>query len=169
MEATEARTSSDTARRLARSVLKNAGQTSPPTVLREVFKYITKKHPIVVEATKGFEKVDGAQLTKGANTVIVYNSANPIVRQRFTLAHELGHCLLGHTRNNRPISLASNDPTEFEANQFAAELLMPRDQLLTDIKVGIQDASALAARYQVSEDAMWWRLQGAGLLKEMRA
>lgn len=65
-------------------------------------------------------------------------------RARFTIMHELGHGLLGHRRTiNR--SGAERQPkvyedSEWQANQFAAELLMPLDvihshQLNTAIKI----------------------------------
>ena len=57
-------------------------------------------------------------------------------RQRFTIAHEIGHFLLHtdedvHIDEKRPIgrrddlSSQAVDACEIEANQFAAELLMP--------------------------------------------
>lgn len=41
-------------------------------------------------------------------------------RRRWTLAHEIGHCLLGHLSDNVP-----SDLQEKEADKFAAELLAP--------------------------------------------
>jgi Zn-dependent peptidase ImmA (M78 family) len=66
--------------------------------------------------------------------VIGVNSHHPPVRQRFTVAHELGHYLLGDEDSlhiDRELRLRSNlssqgvDSDEIEANLFAAELLMP--------------------------------------------
>lgn len=53
-------------------------------------------------------------------------------RSRFTLAHEIGHFQLGHAEAGvvtdffRGRSTGYTDPHEREANEFAAELLMPR-------------------------------------------
>jgi Zn-dependent peptidase ImmA (M78 family)/transcriptional regulator with XRE-family HTH domain len=60
----------------------------------------------------------------------VLNGDDRRTRQRFTLAHELGHWLLGDVR---PVIVDGGiDPTdqaEARANRFAAELLMPREAL----------------------------------------
>lgn len=51
--------------------------------------------------------------------LVLYNEKEKNLRRRsFTLAHEVGHILLGHTQDG--------DKEEREANAFAAELLMPR-------------------------------------------
>lgn len=55
---------------------------------------------------------------------------NPLPRRRFTAAHELGHAILhgGRIHVDEKIDAANiDDPQEREANQFAAELLMPAD------------------------------------------
>ena len=63
------------------------------------------------------------------NSVIFYNDENPRQRQRFSIAHELGHIFLhigtgGATVRNREPS-PSDDPIETEANIFASRLLAP--------------------------------------------
>ena len=60
--------------------------------------------------------------------VIFYNDETSPERQRFSIAHELGHILLhspdGATVYNREIS-PNDDPKESEANVFASRLLAP--------------------------------------------
>ena len=58
--------------------------------------------------------------------VIFYNGFATVGRQRFTVAHELGHYVLGHTGRllNREPSPTDN-PQERAANAFAARLLAP--------------------------------------------
>ena len=65
------------------------------------------------------------------NHIIYYNDAvENKARIRFTIAHELGHCLLGHNINghthyrNSEIDDPSN-PDETAANVFARDILMP--------------------------------------------
>lgn len=70
--------------------------------------------------------------------IILVNKLEPEVRQRFTIAHEIGHILLGHK------GISFRDPNyqqytdlimranEANANSFAAELLMP-EILLRDV------------------------------------
>lgn len=63
--------------------------------------------------------------------IIYYNDSKPYSRVRFTIAHELGHCILGHLSKgkvtNRINSEADtySDPQEVQANVFARDLLMP--------------------------------------------
>ena len=60
------------------------------------------------------------------NRTIFYNNACSVARQRFTVAHELGHILLHGGKNlyNREPEVNDN-PIEQEANVFASRLLAP--------------------------------------------
>ena len=79
----------------------------------------------------GLDNADG-RIVAGANggTIRVKAGLNP-GRRRFTIAHEIGHCVLhpreGMDRDDTAMNFTLwNDPgEEAEANQFAAELLMP--------------------------------------------
>jgi Zn-dependent peptidase ImmA (M78 family) len=103
-------------------------------------------------------------------------------RQRFTVAHELGHLLLhsgddvhvdkGFSVKKRDERSAKGvDVEEMEANLFAAELLMPLNFLDHDLKqvgaLDLQDeekVSQLAQVYRVSNQAMAVRLTNLGYL-----
>ena len=60
---------------------------------------------------------------------IYINDKDPITRQRFSIAHELGHALLGHgsspRRNDISYTKWNYIQKENAANRFAAALLMP--------------------------------------------
>jgi Zn-dependent peptidase ImmA (M78 family) len=103
-------------------------------------------------------------------------------RQRFTIAHELGHLLL-HSGDDVHVDKAFSvkkrderstqgvDVEEMEANLFAAELLMPLTFLDQDLKrVGALDllhdekVAQLAQLYRVSNQAMAVRLSHLGYL-----
>lgn len=77
--------------------------------------------------------------------IIIINKSHPIERQRFTMAHELAHLMLHqyktphadgmqrvHFRN--AVSSLGSDRDEVEANQFAAELLMPAELLVPRLR-----------------------------------
>lgn len=76
------------------------------------------------------EETDGFCTISGNHTYIFYNDALPVSRKRFTVAHEIGHIVLGHVGNgmatvqNREPTGREN-PLERQANQFAARLLAP--------------------------------------------
>lgn len=101
--------------------------------------------------------------------LIQYNNTESKVRQRFTIAHEIGHYVLGHGGAYRDspneFSLANHDPLEIAANRFAAELLMPEEVLnLLIFKKGIKDIAKLSNMLQVSQIAMQYRLKNLGLI-----
>lgn len=87
---------------------------------------------------------------------------------RFSIAHELGHYLSGHEDfhhdsrilvDRRPRHGGVQAHQEREADRFAAALLMPAAMLSADLAGGRSvDAPRLAARYGVTEQALWIRL-----------
>jgi Zn-dependent peptidase ImmA (M78 family) len=118
--------------------------------------------------------------------VIGANKSHHPHRQRFTIAHELGHFLLHkgetvHVDEGRG-ALATNlrdsesskgeDNEEKEANLFAAELLMPAKFLKKDLEGKSFDLLAdttlldgLAKKYQVSTQALTFRLANLGYIR----
>ena len=60
--------------------------------------------------------------------VLLYDDTATDGRARFTVAHEIGHLVLGHVGDALPLhrsNISSTDPRERAANQFAARLLAP--------------------------------------------
>ena len=76
------------------------------------------------------ERTDGFCTMTDHFTYIFYNSVLPVGRQRFTVAHEIGHLVLGHVGRGR-VTTINREPSpqdsqeETQANQFAARLLAP--------------------------------------------
>lgn len=105
------------------------------------------------------KRVDG-------DTFVCYvDSSEPSVRQRFTAAHELGHYVLHresigatHTDNYRLRAEGMTNWQETQANQFAADLLMPFDLIDAAIQGGKTSVKELAGLFKVSEIAMSIRL-----------
>jgi Zn-dependent peptidase ImmA (M78 family) len=106
-------------------------------------------------------------VTQGDSVTIGYNKSQHQHRQRFTVAHEIGHLLLGHTSGSFILDLNSGKPEEIEANQFAAELLMPLAMLENDIKNGMKNAKNIAMLYNVSEEAVWWKIVDCKLISKL--
>ncbi|MBW6416439.1 ImmA/IrrE family metallo-endopeptidase [Celeribacter sp. PS-C1] len=106
------------------------------------------------------------------------NKSDHYFRQRFTMAHELGHYLL-HAHligegvddsvayRSEPFGEFYNEmisaTEETEANQFAARLLMPKSKIIECVGVG-DSISELAKKFQVSKQAMNIRLQALGYI-----
>jgi len=115
------------------------------------------------------KNISGTMISQEDLSVIGVNAQMAEVRKRFTIAHELGHFLLGHD-HNRLIdeTFDSKDYREQEANKFAAELLMPHDFLKEDVKVKGITVTELAKKYIVSEQAMSIRLLETSLIHEIK-
>lgn len=106
-----------------------------------------------------------------------YNATTEGVdRQRFTIAHEIGHYASGHMADGRTMFRDTSEtftgrvyqPEEIEANRFAADLLMPASLVESSIKRdGFKTVQALAQRFGVSTSAMRWRLVNLGLLSSV--
>ncbi|MFF8843411.1 ImmA/IrrE family metallo-endopeptidase [Streptomyces sp. NPDC015127] len=129
-------------------------------------------------------EVSGMLLRReGQPPVIGVNDTHPERRQRFTIAHELGHLLLHPGREvvlDRPVrinlrdraSSMATDQEEIEANAFAASLLMPTEMLRSELlNLGPairQDPDRctvqLADVFRVSTAAMGFRLINLGLV-----
>ncbi|MBN9487881.1 MAG: ImmA/IrrE family metallo-endopeptidase [Alphaproteobacteria bacterium] len=95
--------------------------------------------------------------------VIFVNEAHHINRQRFTVAHEIGHFMLHRDRAENGIQddefyRALSGPLETGANQFAADLLMPWPLVKRLQDSGITGLESLARALAVSKQAMAYRL-----------
>jgi Zn-dependent peptidase ImmA (M78 family) len=131
------------------------------------------------------ENVSGLLISKGDSTMIAVQENDPPKRQRFTIAHEIGHFHLRHQfepgehvhvdrghlitpRNSK--SSTGVDRKEIEANQFAASLLMPSELVMKKIRAlkvtSLFDhhVQKLAEEFDVSEQAMTIRLSTLGFL-----
>lgn len=85
------------------------------------------------------------------------------VRDNFTIAHELGHFFL-HSRGDDKFNRGGRDRREFEANWFAAELLMPSEEFKAAAARTQNDPHQLASHFGVSPAAAKVRLSVLGLI-----
>ncbi|WP_119944777.1 ImmA/IrrE family metallo-endopeptidase [Neorhizobium sp. NCHU2750] len=101
--------------------------------------------------------------------IIKVNRHDPPSRQRFTVAHELGHFLLHRDQIGNGISddvlyrSTLSDRREAEANRIAADILMPEPLVEGALKTAEviradEPVAYLAKRFGVSEAAMKIRL-----------
>lgn len=116
----------------------------------------------------------GAFLGRPGLPLLVICGTDFVGRQRFTLAHELGHFRIGHDPHVDRLADVRGQvrsQREVEANAFAAEFLIPRAGLLAWAEarsgpVTLEDVCVLACRYGVSAVAMRFQLATAGLLTD---
>jgi Zn-dependent peptidase ImmA (M78 family) len=129
--------------------------------------------PIVVAGLP--DDVAGALWRDGGLAMIWVNGAQAVERQRFTVAHELGHVCCRHDDTTvdtaATISAAARDPREVQANAFAAELLAPRAGVSAMVtgQPRLDDLVRLAAHFGISTLAALNRCRTLGLVERRRA
>ena len=155
---------------------KMRGLVKPPVPVAE----IAERLGIKVIVTPLQNGVSGALINDNGKSYIAVNSSHHRNRQRFTIAHEIGHHWLEHglgehvdreftvlMRDER--SSSADNTQEISANQFAAALLMPKEFIQREfVRLGRfdeEDITKLALLYQVSELAFQLRLRNLGLLQ----
>ena len=175
----------------ALSILQRANALSPPINLEKIAIYLDANiHEQIFE-----DQVSGALVIKDGGKHILVNSSHHRNRQRFTIAHEIGHLSL-HTSDVDLLvdqlfvdtqmrvyqrvggsdsaayqgeSSTTTPEQEREANQFAAALLMPeqllRERVDQNMLADEHDVSILAKEFGVSEQAMYIRLQKLELVE----
>jgi len=104
-------------------------------LVKENFAYIVlEDHDLI------FDENDEAHTNVKTGAIYIKESVyrnlkDPSSRSHFTIAHEIGHFFLHYingpllSRKNKPIK--AYESPEWQANQFAAELLMPYDAVKT--------------------------------------
>jgi predicted transcriptional regulator len=111
--------------------------------------------------------VSGATRRVGNLWIILVNQGEAEVRQRFTIAHEIKHILddqaTVHLHRRGLLASGQNWLTERICNYFAANLLMPRLWVKRAWVSTSQDPMQLARLFEVSADAMRFRLEQLGL------
>lgn len=127
-------------------------------------------HVVLLDLPEGLA---GAYISKPDCPLLFVNGNQAIARQRFTLAHELGHFRMRHRSvvdKQVAISGYLHDPDEVCANAFAAEFLMPRDAIAAWARDNVRSAVTLehvvllAHEYGVSAQAARYALETAGPL-----
>ena len=146
------------ARKIARKLLKDAKVLEIPVSLQKVLDYVKTQQNLDVVKYNFGEKVSGMLVTLGDSSTIGFNPDHAWVRRRFTIAHELGHLYMGHTCGGH-----DNDNKETEANQFAAELLVPLAFIKRDF-ASQTNLDILAQKYVVSKEALCIHLMQCKLI-----
>jgi Zn-dependent peptidase ImmA (M78 family) len=156
----------------AAALVEKLGLKAPPVPVER----LAKSLGVRVEYSPFDDELSGMAFLRGGQPTIGVNSNHHPNRQRFTIAHELGHVCL-HRREleaavlidklflpRDSVSATGTDPLERQANAFAAELLMPA-KLLAGILSKTPDLEddkrliGLAQRFRVSLMALQYRLQ----------
>jgi Zn-dependent peptidase ImmA (M78 family) len=170
--------------RYAQKILEEHGIEEPPIPVEELARLVGAE----VQRRPNGPDISGLLYRDDSNpdvVVIGVNLDEAPVRQRFTIAHELGHLLMHPGRqlwvdrsvrvNLREVGEHGRGGEEREANWFAADLLMPEHMVRTTAARLAQRRQvtedslvlALADTFQVSRQAMGYRLLNLGLVSSV--
>jgi Zn-dependent peptidase ImmA (M78 family) len=134
---------------------------------------------VIIELKNLDDNVSGFLVKKEDKSVIGVNQNHHEVRQRFTIAHEVGHFTL-HSETPlfvddykgsilyRANNKSQDHKREREANMFAAALLMPNALISDELKKIPYDLtyenklSLISNTFKVSQQAMDYRLKALG-------
>lgn len=151
---------------------------------------VAHRHGLTLVESELGEGVSGVLVVEAKSGTIGYNAEHPVVRQRFSIAHELGHYVLHRGLEDarslfidttkyvavflrNEASASGEKAQEIQANMFAAALLMPERLLRAEIQSSEYDlldeeqlCNGLADKFQVSVQAMSIRLGTLGILEQ---
>jgi Zn-dependent peptidase ImmA (M78 family) len=156
----------------ARKLLKDAGQNTIPVNLKAICMYLGFQY---VEVEHFQDSLSALCVEQAGMKYAAVNKRHSLHRKRFSLAHELGHWVLGHTREYSLEGITIDSPPdpsevntknkieETEANEFAGELLVPHMQLKKNLD-RIVDINRLSSLFEVSPEVMTIRIMAARAL-----
>lgn len=164
----------------AAELLSRFGIVAPPVDTQ----WLAAQLGVIVIPEKMTSDVSGMLLRGEDQNVIGVNADHAPVRQRFTVAHELGHLLLHRGRplildtgarvsiNRRDgLSSTATDREEIEANRFAAALLAPEKMVRQEVRrsdlLTAEDlVESMARTFNMSRVAMNNRLTNLGVISD---
>jgi Zn-dependent peptidase ImmA (M78 family)/transcriptional regulator with XRE-family HTH domain len=115
-------------------------------------------------------ELSGAAITSTEFPLIFVNSAKPVRRALYTLAHELCHVLaLDGSGRCEDTTMSGTDDNERRANRFAAELLMPEQdirQIVQQIEGSSNALGQMFLQFGVSMESLAYRLHSLKMLSD---
>lgn len=141
----------------AASAIRGAWQVgSSPLV--DLTSFVEASGVFVIHADLGDSQIDGFTLRPiGMRPVIFLNRSRSADRMRFSLAHEFAHAVL---------HAFPYEGMETEANEFAAELLLPKDSIVAELErdLSIFGLGKLKLKWQVSIASLIYRAKALGVI-----
>lgn len=152
----------------ATAMIRESGRSvreSLASVIEEVFGVDVA----VQELGEGF---DGLAAATASARLILVDASTMTSRQRFTMAHELGHLLASddqklHSDQNIYGDDSRRGEGEMRANAFAAALLMPEPEVrewVAGRRLDLETLCALASDFAVSPSALGYRLHNLHMI-----
>lgn len=141
---------------------------SPHTPVRNLLNQLEKNGVFVLALPVAIEEHDSYSVwadTQPRRPVIMISNGKPGDRQRFSLAHELGHLVM---HDSFPEGLKK---IEDEADRFASEFLLPEEAMRSAIEppVTLTSLAALKPRWGVSISALIVRARHLEIITDRQA
>ncbi len=131
-----------------------------PGPIQHVIRLAERAGVVVVFSEPGIAAIDAYSLHTATRPIVVLNPAkDDYYRQRFDVAHELGHLIMHHDAE------PGGKIAEEQAHRFASELLMPAEE----IAPFLPSSTAGRAWAQLAELKEHWGVSLAALLYRARA
>ena len=112
-----------------------------------------------------FDDFDGlSEIVDGKPVIVLLDNIDDGARQRFTIAHELGHLVL-------KIDASCEIDEEKLCNHFASTLLMPKEAIINEFgnsrnNINFYELDALKKEYKVSYKAIVYRLKDLNIISD---
>lgn len=122
----------------------------PRGPVKNLTDYMERAGILIIKCDMSSARIDGVSYQiSGLPPIVFLNHKIPADRERFTLAHELGHLIL----HKYPV-----ENMEVEANSFAAAFLMPESDIAPDLKdITLEKAAALKPYWKVSIGSLLYK------------
>ena len=139
---------------------------SPDTPITNLINRLERNGVFVLLLPLTGKRADGFSVwadTDPRRPVIVLTGGWPGDRQRFSVAHELGHLVLHQTPNGTPSGM------DAEAEEFASEFLLPSEALRQDLSgsaVTLTLLAQLKSKWGASMQAIARQAQALGIITE---
>ena len=133
----------------------------PDGPIRNLTQVVEEAGCIVIHFDFGTRKIDGCSDVVGTTPVVFLNLHLLAARLRFTLAHELGHLIM----HSFP-----SEEAEMQAHLFAAELLMPAEDIKALLlPVNLERLARLKLQWRVAITALLKRAEDLRLISKRAA
>lgn len=115
-----------------------------------------------IEAPDDFDACAFEAQVNGGIPVLVFNKDRPGDRQRFSIAHELGHLVL---------DIGEDLKEETACDRFSASFLIPRDVFMSDVgkhrrRVSQRELELLKQKYGASIQSLVCRMKNLGIIRQ---
>ena len=135
----------------------------PMGPIRSITAALERAGAIVVRVDLESPRISAiSTMTGDAPPILMLNHGMPADRERFTLAHELGHLVMHST----PIATIE---AEAEADAFASEFLMPASEIRPQLRgIDLARAAQLKRAWRVSIGSLVRRARDLGVIDDSR-